>query len=162
MSAVGKLIAEAAVTAVRCGSGGSLGADADDAGLQGGQLGPVTAVEGQFHHRLLFYGSANGGRGRLNRWGQHAHFDDFGDLAHLQGNIQSLLHTNVEDDAFLHGGGETHRRDLYFVRAWRQVWRRIEPSRVGRDFANLSVVGIFDLNFGIDNHRPRLIGDDSR
>src|SRR5258705_9248422 len=121
VTSVGELVAEAAIAFIGGESGSGLVGDRENAGLEGGQGGPVASVERELTDGRSVDRATEGGGGGLDGRRGSGDNDNLVKLANIENGTEGLLGANGQDNPFLQGGGESLRRDLDLVVAGVEV-----------------------------------------
>ena len=103
------------------GADAAVAAHGGDAWLEGGELGPIATVEGEFADGEAFDGAVVGGRGEIDGADGGVDFDGFGDIADGESEIDGDFGADVEDDVLAETAGEAGGFEGGFVGAGLEV-----------------------------------------
>ena len=139
------------------GTGAAAVADADDAGLQHGQLRPVASVE-----RKLADGGAADVVAQRRRPGVDGrrlagHHDVLVELSDLHLEVDRVLGPDGERQPFLRLAAEAIEGDHHFVRTGQQVGNAVEPFCVRDDAGDHAGRDVGDGDAGVRQRARALI-----
>src|SRR2546427_12605712 len=101
--------------------------NSDTTGLQGWQIRPTAAIEGQLANGIRGYDSTNLGAGKLYSGGLRGDlYDGFRSRPDMQAEVEDLLSANRKRDPLSSLAGKPFGRDCDFVFSGQQVCCYVE------------------------------------
>ncbi len=154
-----QLIAVAADSAVGIPRGWLLGPDAGDTRLQGRELGPISAVQGQVNNAFLLHGCTDHGSVCFNVAGAGLYVNRLRYLSRRQTEVEFSYPAYRKLDSLLEVRCKSWRGDTDGIDARREILRAVQTLRVGCYGTNFPCRVVLDYDVCRHDHGPGRVRD---